>query len=425
MGLYGQQINFVANFARLLLIYYLNSIQKLTIKYCMTKSNTYCVMPHVGMAIQNDSDFCCCNVNTNSWKNGKHEVMFVHKHQLQDSFKSYTRKIIAASLDRGIKHPSCQHCWDLEQADQISPRLQLNEKFSHLSPIPDQPQILIIKPGNTCNFACRMCNPATSSSWYGDSYELTDKKTSFREYTKQFEAIRNSFDKDRSLWAQLKIWVHQIKFIDIYGGEPFLNPGMFELLEYAVNEKISQNISLQIHTNCSIYNEKYLTILSQFQHVSFNISFDSDIHEELSYIRHKIDPIGTFINAKKMIDFFKNYHNVSIQCTCTITPYNIFNIDSILNNLAEKLNVYISANFVTTDEFDIRHLPYDIKQILMHKIQNTAVKSFLSQTIPGCDMYWPKFCEFTDKLDNIRNQSFASTFPEWYKILEPYWAQLK
>ena len=40
-------------------------------------------MSHAGMAIQNDSDFCCCNVNSQSWKNGKHEVMFVHNKGLK------------------------------------------------------------------------------------------------------------------------------------------------------------------------------------------------------------------------------------------------------------------------------------------------------------------------------------------------------
>jgi hypothetical protein len=391
----------------------------------MTKSNTYCVMPHIAMAIQNESDFCCCNVNPESWKNGKHEVMFVHKHQLKDSFKSYTRKVIAASLDKGIKHPSCQHCWDLESSGSSSPRITFNDLFAEITPLSDQPQVLIIKPGNTCNFACRMCNPVTSSSWYADSYELTDKKITFQEYTTQFETIRNSFNKHTEFWIQLRDWIHKIKLIDIYGGEPFLIPALFDLLEYAVDEKISKNIVLKIHTNCSIYNEKYLTILSKFKQVQFSVSFDSHIPAELSYIRHKIDVDQALANAVKFVNFFKIHRHVLVSCTCTITPYNIYNIDEILDNLQKILKVGIGENIVTTDEFDIRHLPAPVKELLKQRITNEKIRNFLAQTIPGCDIHWPKFCEITDKLDTIRKQNFASTFPEWYKILEPHWVRLK
>lgn len=387
----------------------------------MTKPSTYCVMPHIGMAIQNEADFCCCNVNAESWKTGKHQVMFVHKHQLQDSFKSYTRRLIAASLDRGIKHSSCNYCWDLEAAQQASPRNNFNNLFAGIDPLPDQPQVLIIKPGNTCNFACRMCNPATSTSWYSDAYELTSKDISFSEYTKQFETIRNSFDKNTEFWIQFRKWTSKLKYIDIYGGEPFLMPALFDLLSYAVDNEYNHAITINIHTNCSIFNQKYLEILSKFKTVYFNISFDSHRSDQLSYIRHKINSTDAFANAIKFIEFFKNYKNVTVNCTCTITPYNVFNIDEILLNLQQIFKVGIAENIVTTPEFDIRHLPQPVKESLNQTLNNQKIKNFLSQTIPGCDIYWPKFCEITDKLDNIRNQNFSSTFPAWFKILEPYW----
>jgi MoaA/NifB/PqqE/SkfB family radical SAM enzyme len=380
-------------------------------------------MPHIGMAIQNDSDFCCCNINRESWKNDKHEVLFVHKHKLEDSFKSYTRKIIAASLDRGIQHPSCTFCWDLEKSNQVSPRINFNTAFANIEPVSNQPRVLIIKPGNTCNFACRMCNPATSTSWYADAYELTDKKITFGEYTKQFETIRNSFDKDKELWSQLESWLPSITYIDIYGGEPFLNPAMFNLLDKAIELNLNKNITINIHTNCSIYNKKYLDILLQFQKVNFNVSFDSQIHNQLSYIRHKIDPTVAFDNAIKFIKHFKSLDHVTLSCTCTITTYNVFYIDEIVKNLKDILQIPIFENIVTTDEYDIRHLPAPVKETLLHRLQSEKVKNFITQTIPGCDIYWPKFCQITDKLDKIRQQSFAENFPDWYNILQPYWVK--
>ena len=34
----------------------------------MTKSSTYCVMPHLGLAVQNYGDVCACNINKQSYE---------------------------------------------------------------------------------------------------------------------------------------------------------------------------------------------------------------------------------------------------------------------------------------------------------------------------------------------------------------------
>jgi len=202
----------------------------------MDKSNTYCVMPHMGMAFQNNADLCCCNLNKSSWQDKKRNTMFVYSHPIELAYKNHTRKIIAANLDHGIQHPSCQQCWDLESADKVSTRQVLNNRFGSVEPLPDQPRILIIKPGNTCNFACRMCNPMTSSTWYRDGYELEKEglpssswyenirpkeevaTLTFNEYTKTFETIRNSFNQGNTeFWTTLKKWIENLVFIDIYG----------------------------------------------------------------------------------------------------------------------------------------------------------------------------------------------------------------
>jgi len=409
----------------------------------MDKSNTYCVMPHIGMAFQNNADLCCCNLNKASWQDKKRNTMFVYSHPIESAFSSHTRKIIAATLDNGIQHPSCQTCWDLESAGKESTRQILNNKFGSVEPLPDQPRILIIKPGNTCNFACRMCNPMTSSNWYKDGYEIEKEglpssswydnikssdevdTLSFNEYSKTFETIRNSFNQDHlEFWDTLKKWIENVVFIDIYGGEPFLSPAMFDLLEHGVKIGASKNIAIGIHTNASIYNSKYLEILSQYKTVSFNVSIDSAVPEQLEYIRHKAEFDSVIENSKKFIDYFKEFPNVNMGVSLTLTPLNVFYVDDAIRDI-EKLVGLIpnSANIVTTPEYDMRHLPTPVKQYLIENIKEPKTVNFLKQTIPGCDVEWPKFCRATDKLDQLRGQSFAKTFPEWWALLEPYWVK--
>lgn len=409
----------------------------------MDKSSTYCVMPHMGMAFQNNADLCCCNLNKASWQDKKRNTMFVYSHPLDLAFSSHTRKMIAANLDNGIQHPSCQTCWDLEAAGKQSTRQALTDKFGSIEPLPDQPRILIIKPGNTCNFACRMCNPITSSSWYRDGYELEKEglpssswydnikprdqvaTLSYNEYAKTFETIRNSFNQDcAEFWDTLKQWIENVVFIDIYGGEPFLSPAMFDLLEHGVKIGASKNITIGIHTNASVYNARYLEILSQYKKVSFNMSIDSGVPKHLEYIRHKANFDMVIENSKKFIEYFKPFPNVDTRVCLTLTSLNVFYIDSAIKDIEQLVGlVSNSANIVTTPEYDIRHLPMPVKQYLIETVKDTKTVNFLKQTIPGCDIEWPKFCRATDKLDQLRGQSFAKTFPEWWALLEPYWVK--
>jgi MoaA/NifB/PqqE/SkfB family radical SAM enzyme len=286
-----------------------------------------------------------------------------------------------------------------------------------------------------------MCNPVTSSSWYSDGYELekanltssswyaddqSDRvaSTTFNEYTKTFETVRNSFNRDNTeFWDTLEEWIKNLVFIDIYGGEPFLSPAMFELLEHGASIGCAKDIELNIHTNASIFNTRYIEILKQYKKVSFRVSIDSHTPEHLEYIRHKADynqVINNTINFKKILS---QSPNVNIGITNTITPLNVFYVDQTNKWLADTLELPVGTNIVHTPEYDIRHLPIPVKRYLIENTQNTQVTNFLQQTISGCDIEWPKFCKATDRLDQLRKQSFAKTFPDWWAMLEPYWVK--
>jgi organic radical activating enzyme len=378
----------------------------------------------MGMALQNESDFCCCNVNKQSWKNNQHEVMHVYSHPLKDVYKSYTRKMIAKALDHGIKHSSCQACWDLEEATGSSTRTIFNNMLEEIEPLAEQPRVLIIKPGNTCNFACRMCNPMTSSSWYADGHAIEAPDVSFKEYTKQFEIVRNSYNREHEdFWSTLKDWTENLNMIYIYGGEPFLIPGMWDVLKHGKDIGASDHIHIDIHTNASIWNEKYLEILSAYQTVDFHISIDSMISDQFEYIRHKGRFDQIIENTHRFIAKLLDHPNVKPTITLTITPLNVYYTDQTIRDLTSIFDVPIGINIVTTPEYDIRHLPQPVKDYLINNLDCQTVVNFLRQTIPGCDIEWPKFCQITDQLDHLRNQSFSQTFPDWWKLLEPHWVK--
>ena len=389
----------------------------------MTKSDTYCILPHTAMAFQNNADICCCNVNSESWKNKKHEVMFVHSHPLKDAFKSYSRRLVATALDNGIKHPSCQVCWDQESAGTSSLRQLFNNQFANITPLPDQPRILIIKPGNTCNFACRMCGPDTSSGWYQDGHKLDNSGITFNEYTRTFDTIRNSFNQDNNeLWGTLKEWIVNFELIEIYGGEPFLIPAVFDLLDHGVNIGASKHISVRLHTNASIFNQQYLDTLAQYKTVDFHVSIDSNIPTHLEYIRYGAVFDQVIENSQKFSKFFKTVDSASFGVTYTLTPLNVYYVNDAVPALEKLFDVKIpNLNIVTTPEYDIRHMPVAVKDLIIKTTKFDQVRNFLKQQLPTSDAEWLKFCHITDRLDNLRGQNFQKTFPEWWAVLEPYW----
>ena len=388
----------------------------------MDQSKTHCVMPHKALALQNNGDFCVCNINNMSFETKTHEVMYAHNTSLKDAWTSHTRKMVAAALDRDRELPACSHCFDLEKSGATSARIKFNKMFDSLPDVTTQPQVFILKPGNTCNLACRMCNPATSSSWYKDAYHLAVKNEGFTgtatDYAQTFEHIRNTFNKDNTkFWDTFVEWLPNMVFVDIYGGEPFLNPALFDALERVVDTGQSNNTALQLHTNLTVFNPLYLEILSKFKKVTIVLSIDSDQDAELEYIRYPVKSTVVFDNLKKFKQASALYNTIYFHITTTVTPLNVLNISRI----QQKLNRYFltNINVVTSPgEYDIRHIPLPVRKIIANRNPNIA--NFIMQTVPGCDVLWPKFWQHTKDLDQLRKQSFEDTFPEFYKLIKPY-----
>lgn len=397
------------------------------------ESPTFCVMPHMGLAVQNEGDICACNMNPLSFKVDG-QVARINNITIDQGWNSLSRKKLATILDIGVRHESCKACWDAEDAGQKSPRQDLNEIYGHLDPLRDQPRIVILKPGNTCNASCRTCRPETSSSWYSDAYKLHKIKNpdvSFKEYIQEFEDVKNSFAKNSpNMWPVLNKWYEHLEFLDLYGGEPWLIDGVWNSLKTAVDEGHAHKIGLRIHTNASVWNDEYVDILSKFKKVTLGISLDSHIAAESEYIRNGINYEKAVENTYKFLDWASKHDNVETYISVTVSTLNIWHLLETVETFKKMFGFAIGfKNYVyTPDHYDIRHLPKDVKQQVINKLLKDKDKdsfmpviNFMNQIIPGCVMYWPKFCLETEKLDKIRNQDFKTVFPEWYKVLEPYW----
>lgn len=383
-------------------------------------------MSHISLALQNEGTISPCNLTKFTYTTDS-GIKTIDKANIVDFWNSKSRQEFIKNFESGIKDSACNACWDVEALGKISARQNYNNLFSLTQT--KQPSVIILKPGNTCNSACRTCMPETSTAWYSDAHKLEILKNhnlKFREYVQDFENIKNSFKSNNpNFWPAFQNWYSGLQYMDIYGGEPWLIPSLWISLQWAVDNDLAKNISLQLHTNCSVWNKDYLNILKNFKSVRIGLSIDSHIKSEFEYIRHKSDYDLVFDNAHKFINFISQCENITCYISCTTSIMNIWNIDDIVANLESQFNIEVGFTNIVSDPeiYDIRHLPREVKKLILQKLPEKFVDltRYMNSPIKGCEIYWPKFCLQTDRLDKIRNQNFSLTFPEWYAILKPYW----
>jgi sulfatase maturation enzyme AslB (radical SAM superfamily) len=217
------------------------------------------------------------------------QQIYLDTHTLEDAWASPTRTEIQQALDAGIEHPSCQACWDDEHVSKQSRRMHFNKLFETIEIRLDQPQLLDLKMGNTCNMRCRTCNPEVSSQWYREDWLLNaepKEKVTYPEYLKRWRRITDSYsDDNRDLWNTLAQWLPNTLYIDYYGAEPMLIKKNFEVMENAVKLGSAKDITVHINTNGTIWSDYYEQLLSNFKHVYIDLSID-DIKERCGYIRY-------------------------------------------------------------------------------------------------------------------------------------------
>ena len=409
----------------------------------MTQSKTYCKLSHVSLAVQNKGDCCVCNKNNASFSNNaKGEPMYLADFGLEDMWSKSSRQNIPKKLDAGEQVQSCHACWNDEAAGVESTRQTFNKSLADIEPAEDQPRILILKPSNVCNLGCRTCQPATSTGLYQDFYKLEQVQNTFsgtfKEYTNQFETIRDGFGRDNlPVWDTFERWLPGLVFLDLYGGEPLLAPAMWERMVKVANEGGAANTKMQMHTNGTIWNQEYIDCLPKFKSAHIGVSIDAVDPAQLSYIRTGVDSSKLFKNLEKYVALSKAHTNVTVYICLTVSIFNIWYLDEILNELSNH-GVSVGLNVVyTPEQYDFRHLPHPVKNAIIEKFTTSTsncrsklepIIKLLQNNIPGCNVYFPKFWYELKALDKIRNVKFEEIMPEYFKAIteaEPWLLDVK
>lgn len=411
----------------------------------MEQKKIRCVLAETGIGVENGGHVKMCNASRDVFMDDKNMPYRLDTHSIKEIFKSKTRKNILDALSKGIKHRSCESCWDSERSGVESIRQTMNNAIPDtLQPLPEQPRIVILKPGNQCNLACSYCNPETtwklyksdyilsdppsklpnSYEWYKEKfkYKTPETKPSYREYINQFKSQRESFKRSNQLWNDLNDWSPGIVHYALFGGEPFVMKPLFDLLNNTAEKGDAEHISLYISTNGTVWSQKHIDTIMKYESVELGISIDA-LEKQFEYMRYPAKWEKVLANFEKFIELREksNSGKVKLKISGTANPYNVFYLDE-LKDFGKKYDVIVDIHLIQIPEhYDVRILPDKVKESIVDKFKGRSdlqnVSTHLQTTIENAKKHCDDFVYYTKGLDKLRNLNFGKTFPEFHQIL--------
>lgn len=395
--------------------------------------NLYCVWADAGLALHNSGRCLLCCHSQTYLQDEQGQEIYLDSHSVEQAWNSPTRRQIQQDLENGIQHPNCSACWNEEAAGRPSRRTINNEIFADLEINLNRPQLVDLKPGNTCNLACRTCWPEVSSKWYRDYWEVEAKKwePDYKKYLSSWGRIRSSYSDDNTrLWSDLETWLSDVVYYDIYGAEPMLLDKVFLILSQSTKTGQSKTQNLHINTNGTVWNQEYIDILTQFNSVNLDISIDG-IGPHYDYIRYGETWATIEQNLDRYQELVKQHPNIRMHICVTVCSLNALYVMDLQEYFCHR-NIPVFFNMVHHPHYlNVRSLPDAVKKEIRTRLESrepnwqiTSILDFMDMPLENQSQQWDKFCESTKKLDLLREQDLASTFPEFWELIEPYWINL-
>jgi MoaA/NifB/PqqE/SkfB family radical SAM enzyme len=225
-----------------------------------------------------------------------------------------------------------------------------------------------IRPGNTCNLKCAMCNLSSSSKWIEDIDILKKYKVVAQNSDYDVNHGRENLDFD---WIYSQC-VDTAEFIYIAGGEPFYMKNVYNFLnKLSKHEWNCKNTRIQMVTNGVSNTPKFLDMLSRFKKIEFNISIDGwgDVNE---IIRFPTDHNEFIRNADELVQL--NPHE--LKFTATVQCMNLPNIDELVSNIKDRWNASYNLFLINGPE----HLRIDsLKPQVIERVLETTKLPILKQ----------------------------------------------
>jgi len=370
-----------------------------------------CVFPFIQQSVGQSANVgICCKISTpvgNLKNNTLHEVFN------NDQSKSIRQRMINGEM---IKE--CKICWDTEKNNLVSLRqhglIKHGDQFDQEWVDDARPRTINISPVSLCNFSCRICDSATSSSIAVEElkYETDDNQ---KKKLKQFINI-NKDEFNKSIPARLIDSIAGVEFLHILGREPFMWPQLNELLDLIIERDFAKNIQLEFNTNGSIYPAAIIDKLKKFKRVEILLSID-DIEK-----RFEIQRGSRWDDIYKNLELFKNLKSstVDVKAAITVNIQNVLYLDQLVE-FFENLNFDIVWWYLEDPKYlSIHNTTKKVKNLIYQKYYfhtNPELRNIATGVQSSIPVSGKEFLDYTLKLDNRRGQDFKLWHSEIFNAM--------
>lgn len=310
------------------------------------------------------------------------------------------------SILQGVLPKNCNQCTNKERISNHSRRIffenTLNplilKTYDYSKPV-DDIYFLEFNMSNVCNLKCRMCSGVNSSAWIKEDIKLSQNKFFMRPIDNEEFGYRTvPITIIDNLFAHSK-YFKNLQYVNIKGGEPYLEPTNKIIMKYLIDMGIAKNITLDISTNGTILDNEFDELALQFKETKWHISIEG-VGTMYEYIRGGDN--FTFEQLQENIKVFEKFDRVIFAGT--VMAYNVCHLTEIREwfNTIKKdhFELYLS-NVVTTPAYlNPCLLPQDILEHTGFNHDSTVANELTA------------FIEYTNSVDLIRGTDVLTVCPE-------------
>ena len=319
-----------------------------------------------------------------------------HKIQLTSVRRQFTKNVLADT------EKNCHECLGREQNKYgVSHRQVANYSIPEDAVEGDMYHVAV-QIDLTCNAACTICGPHSSSLWQ----KQNNPSVKLKDYSLQYQKLISftNFDK--------------LTRLDFVGGEPLLSEHNVDFLKRVTTPS---NVEVFYNTNGSIFpDSELIDIWSTFKQVDLAFSIDG-MHEQFDYIRWPLSWKKVEHNMLQYDSILKDKLDFYIQFTAN--PMNIFYFKDLEmwyskrswpSRSNEFSGLQVSPCFGT---WGIDATPLKLRKHIEDKFGTDHIITRLLKSHKEVPGKFQKLVENMEMLDQKRNVSYKDTFSEVLKII--------
>ena len=333
-------------------------------------SDTHCIYPWANLLINNVGKIQpCCKFNGSIPVNGN-KVATINNSTMQEVYHSDYMKSLRKKFLNGERPVACSACWRDEAVEIPSMRQLAKYKFKDiyykLNYTQDDfknLQIFDLKLGNACNLSCRICNQNSSSTIAEKNHSAGLISTI--EFNKLKETVK--WAESEQFWNQMLTTVKNLKYLDLYGGEPLMSKLHFNFLKKLIDLDVAKNIKIDYNTNGTVFSDKFFELWDHFKEIKLSFSID-DIADRFEEQRCGASWDQVKNNIKKYND--RRSNKFITELYATVNTQNVFWLPELIEWYETQQFDFINFNLLDYPiEFNIKSLSTEDKLLVTNKLQ--------------------------------------------------------